>query len=253
MSAVTRLVYFPLKSGAGIVTDYLEGGPSGIINDRQFCLYKPAEKKFISMRDIVGVSDVCVYVNADGIHVKAGGILQCFQSVSGSDDTIKVWSRDVDVIALRGAISDFISRYLSESVILAKIKHPKNISQSFMDTGPIHIISHEALRRLSIACQYELLDPMIFRPNIVVSEFEGDEADIQSVIINGFSFSVMERTERCTAITVLHKKIHDTQNSHLLQKLDESIGSDGAPFGLYLQANEDFKITEADTVKFYCK
>jgi uncharacterized protein YcbX len=118
-----------------------------------------------------------------------------------------------------------------------------------MDTGPIHIISMSALNSLAKAAGCQSINPRVFRPNIIVSDFSDiSEKDIESISINGVKFIVTERTERCNAVSMLHNKIHGLDDSELMEIIDEANDYDGALFGLYLQAEERFQLNVGDIV-----
>lgn len=151
----------------------------------------------------------------------------------------------------QGEFQIFFSTYLKRSVILAKIKHSDDYSQSFMDTGPIHIISQYALDILSQHCGQAEIDSAIFRPNIVVSGFGiHNENDIKKMLISGHVFNVTEMTDRCDAVSILHRKFQSISDSPLLELLDEWNNFDGAIFGFYVRTESDFCININDPVEF---
>ncbi|MBP2858790.1 MOSC domain-containing protein [Dickeya oryzae] len=249
MSIIEQLIYYPLKSGAGIRSDVLQGGTNGIRKDRQFCLYGRKSNKFMSLRENINIQNIVIVDAGDTLIIDLGTIKKSFLHTNGDDTSIHIWSREVEVSAFFGEVSAFLSSYLLEDVVLAKIKHPDDFGQSFMDTGPIHIIAQSELKRLAKICQLDELNPMIFRPNIIVSDFgEQGESDVNKVKINGVDFLVTERTGRCNAVTLLHKKNHNMSHSILLDVLDEENNNDGALFGLYLRADNDFEIKTHDVM-----
>lgn len=251
MSIIKFLYTYPLKSGAAVSEVNVSGDTAGITGDREFCLYSPELKKFISMRDNLNI--VNLYTKVDGNHllVRTAHTEMLFDAQFSSPDRIRIWSRDVDVFVMPQEISEYISSFIGENVILSRLKFPGVISQSFMDTGPIHLISQHALESLSSASGYDYIDPAIFRPNLVVPDFKGLHDDnIDEIIINGVVFTVTERTERCNAVPLLHKKLQDIENSSLLEYLDEASDYEGAYFGLYLQAKSKFNISIGDELTF---
>ena len=249
MNKIEKLICYPLKSGAGINTDSLTGGDYGIDGDREFCLYRQSDKKFISMRDNIRILDVSIVCKGNNLVIKHDQAEHFFDISNSNFDKIRIWSRDVEVLVMPTEVSEYISAIIGEQVILARLYHQGVYSQSFMDTGPIHIISLGALNRLCIALGYQRIDPLVFRPNIIVSEFSDiDEENIESVTINGVKFIVTERTERCNAVSLLHKKIHGFENSQLLESIDEDNDYDGAFFGLYLQSEEQFQLNVGNII-----
>ncbi|PPC67076.1 hypothetical protein C1Y42_22280 [Pantoea sp. ICBG 985] len=249
MIKIDQLISYPLKSGAGIKADTLIGGASGIDGDREFCLYRQCDNKFISMRDNIRIADVSIVPEGNMLAVRYGQEERIFDITDNGIDRIRIWSRDVDVSVMPIQVSEYISSLIEENVVLARIYYPGNYSQSFMDTGPIHIISKSALNSLAKFAGYENIDPLVFRPNIIVPDFSDiKEDDIVSVTINGVQFIVTERTERCNAVSLLHNKIHGLDDSALLESIDEANDYDGALFGLYLRAEERFKLNVGDVL-----
>ncbi|WP_404273851.1 MOSC domain-containing protein [Yersinia intermedia] len=119
-----------------------------------------------------------------------------------------------------------------------------------MDTGPIHIISQRSLDSLSRHIGLGEIPTSIFRPNIVVSDFGFEnENDIKKIVINDFVFNVTEVTERCDAVSILHRKLQSISDSPILDILDELNDFDGAKFGLYLRSETDFCIHINDVVE----
>lgn len=249
MIKIEQLISYPLKSGAGINTGSLTGGASGIDGDREFCLYRQCDNKFISMRDNIRIADVSIVSKGNILAVRGREEERVFNITENGVDKIRIWSRDVDVSVMPNSISEYISSLIGESVVLARLYHRGNYSQSFMDTGPIHIISISALDSLAKAADCEKIDPLVFRPNIIFPDFSSIlEEDVKGVSINGVKFIVTERTERCNAVSLLHNKIHGLDDSELLESIDEANDYDGAFFGLYLQAEERFQLNVGDVV-----
>lgn len=249
MIKIEKLISYPLKSGAGVNAATLNGGASGIDGDREFCLYRRSDNKFISMRDNLRIADVLVEPDGNMLAVRCQNDEKIFDITGAEKDNIRVWSRNVDVLVMPSGASEYISSVIGEEVILARLFHPGDYSQSFMDTGPVHIISMAALNSLAAAAGCEYIDPLVFRPNIIVPDFAGiSEENVEKFQINGVCFVVTERTERCNAVSLLHKKIHGIDNSELLENIDEANDYDGALFGLYLQAEERYQLSVGDDV-----
>ncbi|EBS1326647.1 MOSC domain-containing protein [Salmonella enterica subsp. enterica serovar Muenchen] len=249
MIKIEQLIKYPLKSGAGINADSLVGGASGIDGDREFCLYRQYDNRFISMRNNIRIADISIVLERNMLAVRCGQEEKFFDITESCVDKIRIWSRDVDVSVMPTQASEYISTLIGESIILARLYHPSDYSQSFMDTGPIHIISMNALNSLAKAAGCQSIDPMVFRPNIIVSDFfDIPEDNIECVSINGVPFIVTERTERCNAVSLLHNKIHGIDNSELLETIEQANDYDGALFGLYLQSEERFQLNVGDIV-----
>lgn len=49
-------------------------------------------------------------------------------------------------------------------------------------------------------------------------------------------------TERCEAISILHRKLLSVSDSQILETLDELNEFDGAIFGIYVRADSDFSL-----------
>ncbi|NPE59184.1 MOSC domain-containing protein [Dickeya dadantii] len=249
MIKIEQLISYPLKSGAGIKAEVIKGGISGIDGDREFCLYRKSDNKFISMRDNILISDVLIVPDGNMLAVRCHQNEKYFDITGAEKNNIRIWSRDVDVSVMPSDASEYISSLIGEDVILAKLYHPGDYSQSFMDTGPLHIISTAELTSLASAIGCESINPLVFRPNIIVSDFAGiSEDSVEKVTINGVRFTVTERTERCNAVSLLHKKIHGIDDSELLENIDEANDYEGALFGLYLQAENRFQLNVGDEV-----
>ncbi|GKW40923.1 MOSC domain-containing protein [Pectobacterium parvum] len=249
MIKIEQLISYPLKSGAGIKTEVINGGVSGIDGDREFCLYRKSDNKFISMRDNIRIADVLIVSDENKITVRCHQNEKYFDVTSTRKNNIRIWSRDVDVSVMSSDASEYISSLIGEDVILARLYHTGDYSQSFMDTGPVHIISIAALTSLASAIGCDSINPLVFRPNIIVPDFAGiSEGCVEEIIINGVRFIVTERTERCNAVSLLHNKIHGISDSELLENIDEANDYDGALFGLYLQAENRFQLNVGDEV-----
>ncbi|OVZ84555.1 MOSC domain-containing protein [Yersinia intermedia] len=250
MNNVLKLIHHPLKSGAGVYSDIFHGNKNGITGDRLFCLFCPETKKFISLRDNSKLEDITIENNEFSVSIIIGDIKENFGVEKKSVDTIKVWSRNVEVDTYKGIVSDYISSYLKMNVCLAKVSSFTDYKQSFMDTGPIHIISQRSLDSLSRHIGLGEIPTSIFRPNIVVSDFGFEnENDIKKIVINDFVFNVTEVTERCDAVSILHRKLQSISDSPILDILDELNDFDGAKFGLYLRSETDFCIHINDVVE----
>ncbi|MFW5408195.1 MOSC domain-containing protein [Pectobacterium brasiliense] len=249
MIKIEQLISYPLKSGAGIKTEVINGGVSGIDGDREFCLYRRSDNKFISMRDNILISDVLIVSDENILTVRCHQNEKYFDITNARKSNIRIWSRDVDVSVMSPDASEYISSLIGEDVILARLYHLGDYSQSFMDTGPVHIISIAALTSLASAIGCESINPLVFRPNIIVPDFAGiPEGCVEEIIINGVRFIVTERTERCNAVSLLHNKIHGIGDSELLENIDEANDYDGALFGLYLQAEDRFQLSVGNEV-----
>ncbi|WP_127960500.1 MOSC domain-containing protein [Serratia microhaemolytica] len=250
MNFVSKLTYYPLKSGAGVSSSSCSGNANGIIGDRLYCLFDAEQKKFISLRETSLLPDISIIDNDNEITISIDNSIRKLNKPPSTKDIIKVWSRHVEVETYPGKISEYISAYLKMNVILAKIKHFDDYTQCFMDTGPIHIISQKSLNLLSLNCGLAEIDSSIFRPNIVVSDFGiRNEKDIKKILINRQVFNVTEITERCNAIPVLHRKLQSVSDSPVLEILDEWNDFDGAVFGIYVRAESDFRININDHVE----
>ncbi|WP_321157379.1 MOSC domain-containing protein, partial [Serratia nevei] len=250
MSIISKIIHYPLKSGSGISSGFCTGSMNGITGDRIYCLFDSENNKFITLRDTPLLTDILITEIDGRLSVSIEGKISEFDTPPPLDGVIKIWSREVDVTVFRGNISEFISTYLKINVILAKIKHINDFSHCFMDTGPIHIISQNSLEKLKKTCGLDEIDHAIFRPNIIVSEFPcPNEKDIKKVIINGNVFRVTEMTERCEAISILHRKLLSVSDSQILETLDELNEFDGAIFGIYVRADSDFFISINDIIE----
>ncbi|AVF38259.1 MOSC domain-containing protein [Rahnella sikkimica] len=251
MSTVSKIICYPLKSGAGVCYDFTHGNENGLTGDRLFCLFCPETKKFVSLRDNHKLEDILLDSNEFAINITVGSIIQCFhlQNIPNIE-TIKMWSRNVEVTTYPGAISDYISSYLKMNVILAKVSNFSDYKQSFMDTGPIHIISQKSLDALSRHVGLGEISASVFRPNIIVPDFGiENETDIKKITINDFVFNVTEVTERCDAVSILHRKLQSVSDSPILEILDELNDFDGAVFGIYVRSETDFCIHINDVVE----
>lgn len=56
-------------------------------------------------------------------------------------------------------------------------------------------------------------------------------------------------TERCEAISILHRKLLSVSDSQILETLDELNEFDGAIFGIYVRADSDFFISINDIIE----
>jgi len=249
MITIQNLYKYPLKSGAALACKSVTGGGCGFHGDREFCLYRQRDNKFISLRDNVLIADLHVIAEGNNLKISFNGNTKFFDISSMVNSNIRIWSRDVDVNVMPADISRYVSLLIQEDVILARLLHYEDYSQSFMDTGPIHIISESAVNELSTISGFYDIDHQIFRPNIVVPDFAGlQESYVAKIMINGFLFNVTERTERCNAVSVLQNKRHSVENSDLLASIDAANQYDGAFFGLYLKAQGKFRVNIGDEV-----
>lgn len=249
MIKIEKLISYPLKSGAGMKAEFIKGGTTGIDGDREFCLYRKSDNKFISMRDNISISDVLIVPDGNSLAVRCHQDERFFDVTDTEKNTIRIWSRDVDVSVMPLGVSEYISSLIGEDVILSRVFHSGNYSQCFMDTGPVHVISMASLASLTSAIGCESINPLVFRPNIIIPNFAGvSEGDVEKIVINGVSFIVTERTERCNAVSLLYNKINRINDSELLENIDEANDYDGALFGLYLQAESRFQLQVGDEV-----
>ncbi|MFH0259085.1 MOSC N-terminal beta barrel domain-containing protein [Vibrio mediterranei] len=249
MTFVTRLYHYPLKSGAPSRLKYALGDSSGFYNDRDFAIIKKQTNGLYSIRDNPSLSEIRLHYTSNKLSITFNREETNFTCDFEDQKTITMWSRNVTVNVANDPVSDFLSEILGEQVILVKGTERQNVQQTLMDTGPLHMVFEDEIESLRRECNVRSIDPLVFRPNILVSKSFLSEKELhQEININGFRFKVMERTERCSAVSLLYKKLTSKNYSPLVEVLNRTNHYKGAYFGVYLQPLSDFLINQSDVI-----
>ncbi|MCX8948806.1 MOSC domain-containing protein [Vibrio parahaemolyticus] len=248
MSKIVSLFSYPLKSGRGNELQEALGDQNGLYGDRHLVVLNQSDASLFSLRDNPVLSDVSISKCNKGVSITTGDTQTFIECSFDRELQAKIWSRSVAVNIASDAINDFFSDLLSAEVYLAE-QH-QSMVQTLMDTGPVHMVSLSDLDKLKDMCNLSDLDPMIFRPNIVVDSLDFMGGTIPDALeINGCKFTVVEATERCNAVSILHKKIHDLNASNVVSTLNRESKFNGPYFGVYLRAEKQFSMKVGDGVK----
>ena len=250
MSKIVSLFNYPLKSGHKSTLQKATGDAFGFTGDRQFVILNKKDLSLYSLRDNLILCDVEVSYFSEKLSIKINlkkHVITCFFETKIQ---AKIWSKIVNLKVASSAVNQFFSELLNTEVYLAKLEPSQG--QTLMDSGPIHLVSLSDMDRLRELCDLPNLDPMIFRPNIVIDNLSFMENEPpKKLAIGGYNFTVLERTERCNAVSILHRKQHNIKSSYLIPTLNELSEINTPYFGIYLQPEENFSIKTGDYVKIY--
>lgn len=251
---LTELLTYPLKSSAPISHDSRSGSVVGLQGDRQFGLFAQDSRKLFSLRNNPLLAQQSIRIDDEALHVTnlVDGHSQSLPLRPSGTETVEVWRRWLPALTYGAELNDFFSALVGTPVLFAQPQpnaDNTDVDQTFMDGGALHLVNRNSVMALGEAINMPFIDPKIFRPNLVIDDCPIlAENGFQTLSINGVTFEVVERTNRCVAINLLAQALGLDTKPLPLQALKAFNGGSGAHFGVYLRPTREFTVALGDAV-----
>ena len=215
---LTSLRVYPIKSLGGIEIESAFIEPQGLQYDRRWMLIDPAERKFISQRQIAEMALLQVEIEKEGLKVShktksIDPIHIPFDGVNGPQFPGIIWKDTVTVESLGEDIGKWFTEVLGRPAELVYMPHveerqvkekyaPMGSSVSLADRSPFLLIGEGSLADLNGRLDSPV--PMDrFRANFIFDEGEAFVEDTWSQVrIGANSFHCGGPCGRCKVITI---------------------------------------------------
>lgn len=215
MPVITRLLYYPVKSLAGIAASELDLTPRGFVFDREWMLVDEAGA-FITQRFYprlclvkTGFDSSCLTLSADGF----GELRVPLERTERSRRMVTVWKDACEALDEGDAAAQWLSSFAGVSCRLVRIapEFRRLIKERFARPGdwtafadgyPVLGMTEESLADLSARCG-QALEAERFRANIVLSGQEAWAEDQWSELRFGsLALRAAKPCARCAITTV---------------------------------------------------
>lgn len=250
-SVVEAIYRYPLKSaGPEILLNALADPFVGIVGDRVFTLVDDGGR-FITARRFPMLSKISCFVdNSSEVHISIEGqYLSLPLNHFNLPVDVSIWRRHVSAQSAPSYVNILFSNLLGIKTRLCFLRQIDTVN-NFYDTSLIHLISTDSHLKLQDSLGKDFLDPIVFRPNIIVSSLSSfKEEVVRSLYIGENKFDVVEATERCSMVQILAKYKGYTHSKSILKKIRNLSVNKNVNFGLYIRPVQVASISVTDTIK----
>ncbi len=220
MLRVKSLFVYPIKSLPAIPSTSLSIDQLGPVNDRRLMLVNE-ENRFISLRSTQSLVEFDVSLQNDQLILGLGSQAKTIDLTASYTevDEFSIWNDMVKGAEVSHDLSNWISDILEKNVRLITLLPDSNRSVhpdfsqpgdlvSFADGFPFLFTTEASCDHLGSTLGMEL-DPLRFRPNVVIEGAEPWEEDTwRKLSINGIEFDLTKPCSRCGVPSV-----HPTEGS----------------------------------------
>jgi len=211
---ITSLFDYPLKSAKGNSLDVATVNLTGLNNDRSTAIIDKSNR-IITGRDYPTLLGIKSKMEDGRLQLDIPEFGKHNMPLPNNEQTleVKLFRNTVLGMPFGKEASDLLSEYLNGDFrlihlgknhrpLLAKRGGKEGERTGFADSGPVHLINLRTLEYLNSKLSNSV-SIKNFRPNIVMDGQEPFEEDNWSSIkINGCSFRVQEKTQRCVFTTI---------------------------------------------------
>ncbi len=201
---VSHLFSYPVKSLGVIGWESVALTERGLAFDRHWMVVDH-KGRFMTQRHFPQMTQIQVRIRADGLELSAPSTAPLFVpgSVAGSERNVSVWDDKLLVPSYASEISDWLTLFLGREAHLVYmplgLQRTVKPIQSFADGFPVLILGQGSLDDLSERCG-QSIDPLRFRPNILISGVDPFEEDHWGKIKIGDA--ILELIEPCSRCAV---------------------------------------------------
>lgn len=253
---IEQLIYYPVKSCAGITLKQAELTEYGIVGDRQWMIVDE-HGTMITQRKLPQLALLQAYIEYDQLylrHPEAPGAIPLQIPTHAESKNVSIWRDKVSAFRADDAMNRWLNTYIHYSSTLSLVcfnpsllrqpGQPERFGHTgrhFSDAAPFLICNQASLDSLNSHLQNEniaLVTHSHFRPNIVISGLEAfaeQRTSTLSTYDSSMRLELVDPCQRCIMITINPQTgIKDTKRIPFLQlsKINTMPNSAAPAFGM---------------------
>ena len=200
---ILQLYHYPIKSIQGIRLHQATYDRHGLTDDREFILVDQQDR-MITLRSDPRLYEFSLTAVEAGFQVSHGdnSVLLNKEEFSGSHAALSVWKRKVTGVAGPSLVNEFFSEVLSREVKCFWFEPQYTDEAGFRDSKPLLLVNLASIRALEETTGSRL-DPLRFRPNVIVDNGEPfSELEWSGLQFGDQAFSVAKPCARCIVVNI---------------------------------------------------